>query len=152
MLGVLAVIAAAYIWLGYETDWLRVRLLVGPEPIKAEPIKPKVYYSHKSIWDLKQDLAHQYSYKLSPGVEEVLCGWNWLFDNVHNLDTWLPTFELSINGSTHKLALTPETKGIVKEIMLINTRPHKPFVLPTYHPVKRNKYGGLVVPLPPRPH
>ncbi len=36
--------------------------------------------------------------KLSPGIKEPLCGYQWVWQHQHDLDGWHPTFELISDG------------------------------------------------------
>jgi len=66
MLPCLAVVGLAFIWLLYESDWMRVRLLVG---CTKEPTKTIRLY--------------QGSISLNVGLDEPICGWDWLLSHEH---------------------------------------------------------------------
>ncbi len=55
---------------------------------------------------------------LSPGVKDVLPGWQWVEKHKHDLDGWQPTFELSGAGYKHSMVI--KDTSIIKEIAKIN--------------------------------
>jgi len=114
MLALIIILSVAFTWLAYETKYFTVRLLVGKE---HKPISKRNY-----ITENIRSLCLTYNFKTWLGV---LTGWEWARDHQTLPDGYIPTIELNINGTKHKL--TPNGhKGIVKEVIKIYTKPHKP--------------------------
>lgn len=134
MIPSIIVILSAFYWLLRETDYLRVRLLVGSDipPIIIERIS----------WDVCQS---RYSrLKLSCGVEEPLCGWDWLMNNTHPIPQAI--FDLNTGGVRYHFNIKDTV--ILKDVLLA-TKYNKPKSNGHLH-FTRNKLGGLVAPLPPK--
>ena len=92
MITTIIIIGLALAWLLYETDYMRIRLLVG----KVKPpnyARYKVYNSmgkQKKYYfgaihsgdnyppDYSPNGAPEYNIILSPGIDNVLCGYEWL--------------------------------------------------------------------------
>lgn len=119
MIGFITTIILAFTWLAYETDWMRVRLPCGRQ----------VSVVNQEIHNI---MLIRNRFKISEVVSPI-CGWAWIIAHQHDLDNWRATIELRINGSTHRLSLKPESKGIIKEIIKVNTKPHK-VVTEVYRP------------------
>lgn len=114
----LIVIALAFTWLLYESDWMRVRLLVGAIP-ELEPVERIRLYRHNNYFtrsDGTYSAFDKYADTvLSAGIEEPVCGWDWLIGRDHPLVEY--GFELIAWGCKHTLTVNPDAhKGqIVKE-------------------------------------
>ena len=143
----LIIIGLAFIWLGYETDWMRVRLLVG---ISIKPFPNRWFdtfnlgkwavdsftaregeYSdngHRQYlgYAIKQTLSnakpHKYIDKyvvaVCPGIKDVLCGKAWLDKHWNDLADYRPKVEMSIGGVRYNMTIKQPT--IIKDIMKAN--------------------------------
>ena len=117
MLSTIIIVSMAYAWLLKETNFLRIHLLVGKLPVPKQH-EPKV--TRQQINDMRL------TWNISPAIEQPLCSWLWLRAN-----QWFkypPCYvELRLDHTTHKITVPLNGKGkdLVKEIMSINTKPHK---------------------------
>ena len=91
-----SIIVSAFVWLFYESNWMRVRLPVGAikQPIKTIKLRQVTdhrFMAHGTVkyyglthndyrsWYNKHDgdlLFHA-------GIEEPVCGWDWLLNHEH---------------------------------------------------------------------
>lgn len=132
MLATIFITGIALYWLLIETDYLRVRLLVGNSK------KPK--YARYSVWNsasrktLKADyLKHkgnnfpadyspngepEYQILLSPGIDNVLCGFDWLDKHCADLVDYSPDVSMHIGGVRY--SMTIKEPAIIKDIMRVN--------------------------------
>jgi len=110
MIATIIIVGLGFIWLGYETNWMRVRLY------KGKAIDYSVYHMRLQI---REQL------KLHQDIDPI-CGWDWLIEHRWDYKNWKATIELRVNGTTHKFSLSPSAKGIIRDIIRINTKPHKP--------------------------
>ena len=141
------IILLALAWLGYETDWLTVRLLYGAptaEPIDLRALwldtfNPLIGYNYERLlsqprgeatytdmppFRLQQIDMRDYAAELSIGVrynkEPYLCGIEWLRKHLHGLDTYFPRVELYYgNGYSQKFTL--KDPRLMKQVIKINT-------------------------------
>ena len=93
MIGLILTLIASFVWLGYETDWMRVRLLCGKEQSLKEQPKRKWQFLKYGDDALQLCQQCQYGSRLtswrSCGKDkEVWFGWR------------LPARTVRINGST----------------------------------------------------
>ena len=112
----LLTICLAFVWLLYESDWMRIRLLAGANT----PPVPRIRLYRHGTWLTRQDRTYPAFDKyadtaLSAGIEEPICGWDWLIGRDHPLVEY--SFTLTAWGCTHNLTINPDAhKGqIVKE-------------------------------------
>lgn len=125
MITSLIIIAIAFVWLGYETDWLTVRLLSGA-------IKAPRYYSRSEIHELAKRIG--WTYKLHKGADYFsalakewitpITGWDWIFEHEHDLDDYQPLILLRMNGNRY--AMTVKKLSVLKDIIKVNATTHKP--------------------------
>ena len=141
------IILLALAWLGYETDWLTVRLLYGAptaEPIDLRALWIDTFdellaYNYKgflskiigeaTVTDMPpfsriRITIADYAEELSIGVrhnhEPFLCGMKWLNKNLHSLDNYFPRVELYYgNGYSQKFTL--KDPRLMKQVIKINT-------------------------------
>ncbi len=132
MILLMATIIIALAWLGYETDWMRVRLLVGktkPKYARYEVygfLKNKrpnytttpVYTGSNMPEGYKWDGEPCYNIILSPGIKDVLCGFNWLNKHCADLVDYHPIVEMNIGNVRYKMHIL--TTGIIKDVMKAN--------------------------------
>ena len=107
MLLTLLVVALEFIWLGYETDWLTVRLAAGPVPA---PIIEK-----RQAWD-------SFDWTRWKPYLEPICGWDWIKSREHIMPDY--HFEFKAYGVSHKITLRQPGARILKEIAVSTL--HKP--------------------------
>ena len=127
MIATLIIIGLAFAWLGYETDWMRVRLVNGatqkPFPDRwcdEFHLSPK-YFDFTWV-PLEFSIAphyRHYNIELSPGVT-VMCGQKWLDKHYHDLDNYEPQVELYF-GNGYKQTFTLRKPELIKQIVKINT-------------------------------
>ncbi len=55
---------------------------------------------------------------ISKGLEPI-CGWQWIYAHLHDLDGWRPTIELSNGHSKHTISINPKQRGIITEVSKI---------------------------------
>ena len=124
-------IALALIWLGKETDWLRVRLLIGKD-------KPKVFAQYRAFNSLKKKKYYEvevhagsnadepqgtmYTVVLDPGITDPICGWDWLDKHVADLVDYTPRVELQLAGIKYDMTIKPAgiEQGIMDKVMKVN--------------------------------
>lgn len=101
----------AFLWLGYETDWLTIRLMIG------EPL-PLVEFEYKDWAELFDWTAWN---KLTMGAEiEPICGWNW----IKNTPQVVPVYKIQLYyGNGYKQTMTLKNPGgtILRQAIKINT-------------------------------
>ncbi len=119
-------------WLGYETDWFRVRLPIGksvplssPLPIAVWLTTFAVYTEHNvNLFIPRPDYSYvpackHYKIELSCGVK-VMCGQKWLDKHYHDLDDYHPEVELYF-GNGYKQTFTLKKPELMGKIVKINT-------------------------------
>lgn len=123
----------AFAWLGYETDWLRVRLLAGT-PCVIKYASYEVYNMLKKRnpkWsdttlhtgnnfpeEHTQNGEPQYIVILTPGIDGVLCGWDWLDHHVADLVDYQPKVDMTIGNINYHMTI--KQPAIIKDIMRVN--------------------------------
>lgn len=133
MLISLFLFALSYYWLLRETDWLRVRLLVGKE-------KPKVFAQYKAYNSFKKKKTYEvelhfgsnseeptpdmicYNVVLDPGITEPLCGWAWLDKHCADMVDFTPNVYLDMVGVRYNMTIKPQgvSEGILGKVMKVN--------------------------------
>lgn len=123
MIATIIIIGLALSWLAYETDYLRIRLLVGPW------IVPLIY---------KRDTWENISRNLKPNPVpfwwkhpynmEPLCGREWLENHQHVL----PEYKIVLDFGTirHTINVCPGNEQLLNNVVKINTRKHRVKWLP----------------------
>jgi len=111
-----AALLPAFIWLGYETNWMTVRLLVG-EFEQAIILEYKTWQeveiSLNRLPVKYQPFWHKFPKNMTP-----LCGMNWLKNNSHVVP--ISKVELYF-GNGYKQTFTLKKPELIKEIVKINT-------------------------------
>lgn len=137
MIVAITVIALAFTWLIYETDYLRIRLPVG---VDIQPIE----YARKSWLELKpwNTKKNDPMWLTSPDYMEPLCGRDWLENTMHIIPEY--KIELDFGGIKYKMNIL-EPK-VLKDVIKVNTAKHNPIRKPA-------KKKGTLAPNPnyPRP-
>lgn len=127
----LIIIAIAFIWLGYETNWLTIRLPYGSLPVIPEP--------ERMSWD---DIKLKYKpLEFSPGVEAPLCGWDWLENTMHVI----PESKVYMIHGGVRYSMTIKDPTVIKTVVTAMKTPKPKKVT---NRMKRNKLGGYVGALP----
>lgn len=88
MLPCLVVISLAFTWLLYESDWLRIRLLVGALVAPTKTIRLYRHTKHDQVGFSKSDntyLDRKVDTIFSACITEPICGWDWLLNRNHPL-------------------------------------------------------------------
>lgn len=145
MIPTLIIIGLAFIRLGYETDWMRVRLLVGPHaPVIEQPnpqwleqfnirkerfIAPldyssspnakKGYIVYQTFINRTSDARHKYLIQLSPNTNSLVSK-QWLDEHWNDLADYHPTVELYF-GNGYRQTFTLKKPELIKQIIKINT-------------------------------
>ena len=105
-----AFLLPAFIWLGYETRWLTIRLMVGDIAL------PEFEYREwNELWDWTA------WNKLTMGADiEPVCGWKWIKDNLQVV----PVYRIQLyygNGYKQTMTLKNPDGNILKQAIKINT-------------------------------
>lgn len=129
MIIAILVILLAFGWLLYETEGLTVRLIAG----KLQPPKYARYTAYNSLkkrktWDmyhlkdggnLPEDYIPNgepnYTIVLSPGIDNVLCGWDWLNKHCAAMVDYIPSVYLHIGGVRYNMSI--KDTSIFKDVM-----------------------------------
>jgi hypothetical protein len=121
MIASLIIISLAFVWLLYESDWMRVRLPVG-----ASNKLTMIEVTRDMLINPCLSKPSNNGY-LSPGVEDILPGWEWLESRKHPVPEY--RFEIIAWGCKHTIHLTPNVilrePNIVKNISRIALKPTK---------------------------
>lgn len=127
------IILASFYWLLRETDYLRVKLLAGLEatPKYARYKAYNILKSRKPNW--RDTAIHEgdnypagyspngepeYNIVLTPGINNILCGWDWLNKHVADMVDYQPKVEMTTGGV--KYNMTIKQPAIIKDIMKAN--------------------------------
>jgi hypothetical protein len=136
MLGIVAFglawvnILFAFAWLLLETDFLQIRLLAGPEPVKkfaqykaftgmGKRKNYDVQIRHGANYPLEQ--VHPgpvYDIVFNPGITDPLCGWEWVDKHVADLVGFETKVDLQIGTVKYKMII--RKPGIFAEVMKAN--------------------------------
>ena len=132
MLATIIIVSLAFYWLLRETDYLRIHLIRGSIS-KPAFAKYKVYTSlskaNKKHYEVEVHAGgnvpedfdgpyHTYNIVLSPGVDNVLCGWEWLDQHVADLEHYTPKVDMTIGNVRYNMTIKQPT--IIKDIMRAN--------------------------------
>lgn len=109
MIATSIIIGVALLWLAYETDYMRVRLLVGKLAVVYErkswgELKPWIITKHHPFW-----LRH-------PDNMSPLCGLAWLENTMHVI----PEYKIELNTGGVHYKMNIKTHSILKEVMKAN--------------------------------
>ena len=133
MIPTIIILLGALYWLLRETDYLRVRLLVG-EPAKPKYARYKAYNmmrKGKPSWNdsplyegnnypegYSPNGEPEYIVVLNPGIKDVLCGWEWLDKHCASMVDYQPKVEMAIGGVRYNMTIKQPT--IIKDVMRVN--------------------------------
>ena len=135
-------ILISFIWLFYESDWMRIRLLVGkivveqPEPIKTIHLWKFSYGSQVGFTsNVGYSIHGNPTYLicgrtndatlLSPGLTEPICSWDWLLSHEHPIAEYKITI-LAWNVRHHiTLDGNNGNANLMKDICKFALKPNK---------------------------
>ena len=107
-------LAAWFAWLAYETDWMRIRLIVGAIP-------PVLEYPTKTWEELKPYPIKKtdQTWLRFPGIMSPLCGWDWLTKTQHIM----PEYRIELVGESYRTTITSSNAQALKDAMRVNRNP-----------------------------
>ena len=105
------IIGLAFIWLGYETNWVRVRLLVGIET----STKYKTWAELKP-WSTKKSDPMWLRF---PKIMEPLSGWDWLENTMHII----PEYTIELITDTSKITMRSQNMSILRDAFKVYRNP-----------------------------
>jgi len=109
---VLILIVIAFIWLGYETDWMRVRLLVGVQSSE-----------HRKSWlDLKPYTTKKTDpfWLRWPEIMEPMCGLKWLEETMHII----PEYKIELISPGCKQTIRSESVPALRDAFRVYRNPY----------------------------
>ena len=56
---------------------------------------------------------------ISRSIKEPICGWQWVYAHLHDLDNWKPTIEFTTEHGRYTIAIKPERKDIINQVSKI---------------------------------
>ena len=137
MIPTLIWILILFLWLGYETDWFTIRLeSYGYQLANKRPKHFADYEAHnsfkksvKNYWnipilhsggncDASQVSEVTYHIVLDPGINEPLCGWDWLDKHCADLVGFEHKVQLAIAGVRYDMTI--KAPSILNEVMKVN--------------------------------
>ncbi|MFA5153239.1 MAG: hypothetical protein WC554_11810 [Clostridia bacterium] len=133
MIATILIVSLAFYWLLRETDYFRIHLIRGAIPVKAKAYAAYKAYSTLSrkktyevpIYtgdnipdDIEAEGFRTYNIVLSPGVDNVLCGWDWLNQHVADLENYNPKVYMSIGNVRYDMVI--KDPSIIKDIVRVN--------------------------------
>lgn len=134
MIALVVTLILALTWLGYETDWMQVRLSIGVIEVVSNG------YKFKSWNELKPYNPNFRSYPMwltHPDNMTPLCGLDWLENTMHII----PECRIELNHSGVKYNMTIKEPAIIKSVVsALRAKPARPYPKISY---SRNKNGGM---------
>ncbi len=132
MVLLIVAISLMFGYLLYETKGLTIRLLVGIEtPIIPKYARYKVYSSAKGNSksytgitgnnypeDYSPNGEPEYNIFLSPGIDNILCGWKWLDKHCADLVDYQPKVYMAIGNIRYNMTI--RQPSIIKDVMKVN--------------------------------
>lgn len=129
MIATIIIVSLAFVYLLIETDFLRVHLLIGKDkPPKYARYKVYNSLSRKQGSFLRDGNNYpegyspngepEYTVILNPGVNDVLCGWDWLDIHCASMVDYHPEVYLHIGGVRY--TMTIKQPAIIKDVMRAN--------------------------------
>jgi hypothetical protein len=130
MIPTIIILLGALYWLLRETDYLRVRLLVG-ELAKPKYARYKAYngFNKRSEYTRLHEGNNysegyspngepEYIVVLNPGIKDVLCGWEWVDKHCAAMVDYQPKVEMQIGGVRYNMTI--KQPAIIKDVMRVN--------------------------------
>ena len=131
-------ILASFIWLLYESDWMRIRLPVGAI-ITAEPVKTIQLWQYKHngkvgfstfepigyVGEVSRSQKDTTISLFSAGIDQPVCGWDWLLSHAHPIAEYKITI-LAWNVRHHiTLDGNNGNANLMKDICKFALKPNK---------------------------
>ena len=132
MITTIILLALAFGWLLWETDYLRVQLYIGK--LTPKYARYKVYnklsnrkptYGDTLLYegdnypaDYSPNGEPEYYILLSPGVKGVLCGYDWLNEHCANMVDYKPQVFMTIGNIRYNMTINKPS--VIKDIMKAN--------------------------------
>ncbi len=141
MIPLITTLLIALAWLGYETDWVTVRLPYGIEALIAatEVRRPWNHFDwhdwvtghhHISFTDRNVNVH-------SKSHVQPICGWDWIRSREHII----PECKVELVHSGVKYNMTIKSPAIIKSVVTaLRAKPARPYPKMSY---SRNKNGGM---------
>ena len=119
-------ILLSFTWLGYETNWMRVRLLVGnlPEPTKPQPTKPEPKLKPIKVYNYAAPWTKSFSF--SPGVELGKEQADWLTWAYQHPDEVNPPCRIDLKINGNRYAMKVNKPSVLAQVIKVNTEKHHP--------------------------
>lgn len=133
MITAIIIISLGFGWLLIETDFMRVRLPVG-KAAKPKYARYKAYnilrkgkptWYDKPIYEgnnypegYSPNGEPEYTVILNPGIDNVLCGWQWLDQHCASMVDYQPRLDMAIGGVRYNMVI--KQPAIIKDIMKAN--------------------------------
>lgn len=131
MIPTILIVCLAFTWLLIETNCLRVRLLIG----KEKPPKYARYVALNGLTKKQGNWTHlkdgnnypegytpngepEYKVILNLGIDNILCGWEWLDKHVADMVDYQPNLEMNLGGVRYKI--TVKQPDILTKVMKAN--------------------------------
>ena len=123
MIATIIILGIAFYWMLRETDYLRVKLLVGPyhAPIVYE------YEDWETIEARLKNLPRKAmpDYIVMPDNYPPLCGWDWLKNRQHAI----PLNKIQLDFGTRRYDMTVNDPDKLKDIIKVNVQRNTPKML-----------------------
>ena len=101
-------------WLGYETDWFRVRLLFGVYTPDSE--HQYATWDKLKPWQIRKTDA---TWLRFPDIIAPLTGWDWLKNTMHII----PEYRIELIGETYKTTITSHSTQALGDAFRVNRNP-----------------------------
>ena len=116
MIVCILIIVLALLWLTKETDYFRVRLLIGdmPDPVQRES------------WDVLKTIALRIPDKQkpfwlkNPDLMEPLCGLAWLENTMHVV----PEYKIELINCVHKYTIRSNNASCLRDAFRVYRNPY----------------------------
>lgn len=129
MIATYAIIGLALAWMFWELRfWLRDGLIIGKTETKYARYQVcNALRNHKAAFKIQGGNLPEgqspngeplYDIVLSPGVDNVLCGWDWLNQHCADMVDYQPHVTMNIAGVRYNM--TVKQPAILKDVMKAN--------------------------------
>ena len=113
MISTIIIMIAALAWLMYETDYMRVRLLVGES---TQPIVYKTWEELKPCDVRKTDAGWlRFPKSIAP-----LTGWDWLLNTMHII----PEYKVELIAEHSKITMRTQNTSILRDCFRVYRNPY----------------------------
>ena len=115
MIGLIIWLLLLFTWLGYETNWFRIRLPIGA----CTPVNKCRYKTWEQLkpWSIKKTDA---TWLRFPEIMAPLTGWDWLKNTMHII----PEYKIELIGATYKTTITSHSAQALKDAFRVNRNPY----------------------------